>query len=141
MGAGLTISTFGGNPVSCAAAIGTLEEMTEKWGPERSADVGGHFRAGLERLQDKYPLVGDVRGRGLMQGLELVTDRATKEPAPKHANALLETSRQMGLLIGKGGMFGNTMRIAPPLIATKDDVDEALDMLDHALAQVQEMTL
>ncbi len=141
VGAGLTISTFGGNPVSCAAAVGTLTEMQEKWGPERSADVGGHLRAGLDALQDKYPLIGDVRGRGLMQGLELVADRATKEPAPQYANALLEASRKMGLLIGKGGMYGNTMRIAPPLIATKDNVDEALDKLDHALAQVQELSL
>ncbi|MCG3212410.1 MAG: Isoleucine 2-epimerase [Anaerolineae bacterium] len=141
VGAGLTISTFGGNPVSCAAANGTLAEMKEKWGPERSGEVGSHLRAGLERLQDKYPLIGDVRGRGLMQGVELVVDRASKEPAPKHANALLEASRKMGLLIGKGGLLGNSMRIAPPLIATKEDVDEALDKLDHALAQVQEMSL
>ncbi len=141
VGAGLTISTFGGNPVSCAAAIGTIEEMKEKWGPEHSADVGGYLRTGLENLQDKYPLIGDVRGRGMMQGIELVVDRQSKEPAVKHANALLEASRKMGLLIGKGGLLGNTMRIAPPLIATKEDVDEALDKLDHALAQVQEMSL
>ncbi|RMF05546.1 MAG: aspartate aminotransferase family protein [Chloroflexi bacterium] len=141
VGAGLTISTFGGNPVSCAAAIGTLEEMKDKWGPARTADVGAHFADGLHNLQDKYPLIGDVRGRGLMQGVELVLDRQTKEPAPKQANALLETSRKMGLLIGKGGLYGNTMRIAPPLIATKDDVDEALEKLDHAMAQVQEMSL
>jgi 4-aminobutyrate aminotransferase len=141
VGAGLTISTFGGNPVSCAAAIGTLAEMKDKWGPERSGEVGAHLRSGLEQLQDKYPVIGEVRGRGLMQGIELVVDRATKEPAPKHANALLEASRKMGLLIGKGGLLGNTMRIAPPLIATKEDVDEALNKLDHALAQVQEMAL
>jgi 4-aminobutyrate aminotransferase len=141
VGAGLTISTFGGNPVSCAAAIGTLEEMKQNWGPAHSAEVGDHFGNGLALLQDKYPLIGDVRGRGLMRGLELVVDRETKEPAVKHANALLEASKNHGLLIGKGGLLGNTMRIAPPLIATKDDVDEALGKLDHALARVQEMSL
>lgn len=141
VGAGLTVSTFGGNPVACAAAIGTLEEMKGEWGPARSAEVGAHLAAGLATLAEKYPLIGDVRGRGLMQGVELVVDRQTKEPAPKHANALLEAARQVGLLIGKGGMYGNTLRIAPPLIATRDDVDEALEKLDVAFGQVQELSL
>ena len=141
VGKGLSISTFGGNPVSCAAAIGTLEEMKREFGPERSAKVGAILRTGLEALQQKYPLIGEVRGRGLMQGIELVLDRQSKKPASQHANALLNASRQIGLLIGKGGLYGNTMRIAPPLIATKEHVEEALEKLDYALAQVQEMTL
>lgn len=139
VGAGLTISTFGGNPVSNAAAIGTIEEMQGKWGPARSAEVGAHLRAGLERLQEKYPLIGDVRGRGLMQGIEMVTDRQTKEPAVKEIGALFEVTRRIGLLIGKGGYYGNALRIAPPLTATKEHVDEALEKLDYAFAQVQEM--
>ncbi len=140
VGAGLTISTFGGNPVACAAAIGTITEMKEKWNPERSADVGGYLQDGLGGLNDKYPLIGNLRGRGLMQGIELVTDPNSKEPATQQANALLDTARKLGLLIGKGGLWGNTMRIAPPLIATKEDVDEAIEKLDYALAQVQEMS-
>lgn len=136
VGKGLTISTFGGNPVSNAAALGTLEELQTRFGPQRSAEVGGRLRAGLERLQEKYPLIGDVRGRGLMQGVELVLDRQTKEPAPRHANALLDAARRVGLLIGKGGYYGNALRIAPPLSATHDHVDEALEKLDHALGQV-----
>ncbi|MEM7797717.1 MAG: aspartate aminotransferase family protein [Chloroflexota bacterium] len=139
VGAGLTISTFGGNPVSCAAAIGTLEEMKREWGPERSAEVGARLKAGLHVLEGKYPLIGEVRGRGLMQGIELVIDRDSKTPATKHANALLNTARQAGLLIGKGGLYGNAMRIAPPLIATKAHVDEALEKLDLAFSKVQEM--
>lgn len=141
VGQGLSISTFGGNPVSCVAAIGTLKEMKREFGPERSAKVGAILRRGLEELQQKYPLIGEVRGRGLMQGIELVLDRQSKKPASKHANALLNTCRQIGLLIGKGGLYGNTMRIAPPLIASKEHVEEALEKLDYALAQVQEMTL
>ncbi|MEM7343975.1 MAG: aspartate aminotransferase family protein, partial [Chloroflexota bacterium] len=133
VGAGLTISTFGGNPVACAAAIGTIAEMKATYGPERSAEIGGHLQTGLETLQAKYPIIGEVRGRGLMQGIELVTDPDTKEPAVQHANALLDTARKLGLLIGKGGMLGNTMRIAPPLIATKEHVDEAIEKLDYAL--------
>jgi 4-aminobutyrate aminotransferase-like enzyme len=141
VGQGLSISTFGGNPVSCVAAIGTLKEMKREFGPERSAKVGAILRRGLEELQQKYPLIGEVRGRGLMQGIELVLDRQSKKPASKHANALLNRCRQIGLLIGKGGLYGNTMRIAPPLIASKEHVEEALEKLDYALAQVQEMTL
>lgn len=141
VGQGLTISTFGGNPVACAAANGTLEEMTNKWGPERSAEMGDLLRTGLEQLQEKYTLIGDVRGRGLMQAVELVKDRQTKEPASEHTNAMLNTSRKLGMLIGKGGLYGNALRIAPPLIADKEHIEEALEKLDYAFAQVQEMSL
>ena len=78
---------------------------------------------------------------GLMQGVEMVKDRQSKEPAPIAVNALFEQTRARGLLIGKGGMYSNVLRIAPPLIATKEHVDEALNILDHAFAQVQEMNL
>ncbi len=137
VGKGLTISTFGGNPVCCAAASGTLDEMKSKWGPERSAEMGAFLRSGLEQLQEKYALIGDVRGGGLMQAAELVKDRQTKEPAPEEANALLNAGRKLGLLIGKGGLYGNTLRISPPLIATKEHIEEALEKLDSAFAQVQ----
>ncbi len=139
VGKGLTISTFGGNPVSCAASLAVIEVMEEEASPQHVAEVGDHFRAGLERLQDKYPLIGDVRGKGLMQGVEMVLDRETKEPATKEVNALFEQTRQRGLLIGKGGLYGNSLRLAPSLTATRDDVDEALEILDHAFAAVQEM--
>ena len=140
LGKGLTISTFGGNPVSCAAALGTLEEMKREFGPERSAEIGEQLETGLKALQTKYPLIGEIRGRGLMQGVELVTDPESKTPAAAHANAMLNTCRKLNLLIGKGGLYGNVLRIAPPLIATKEHVDEALEKLDIAFAQVQEMT-
>jgi 4-aminobutyrate aminotransferase len=135
---GLTISTFGGNPVSCAAALATIEVMQQEAPPEHVEAVGGRLRRGLEALQDKYPLIGDVRGKGLMQGVEMVRDRKTKEPATREVNYLFEATRQRGLLIGKGGMYGNALRIAPPLVASQDDVDRALEILDHAFAEVQE---
>lgn len=138
VGQGLTVSTFGGNPVCCAAALGTLEEMQREFTPERSSRIGEQLCDGLNSLREKYPLIGEVRGRGLMQGVELVSDRATKETAAHAANALLETSRELGLLIGKGGLYGNVLRIAPPLIAEQEHVDEALNKLDHAFARVQE---
>ena len=90
------------------------------------------------RLQDKYPLVGDVRGKGLMVGVELVTDRQTREPAGQAVNQLFEATKARGLLIGKGGMYGNVLRIAPPLTASEDHIDQALEILDLALADVQE---
>jgi len=140
VGKGLTLSTFGGNPVCCAASIGTLKEMKREYGPERSAAIGLLLQTGLHKLQDKYPLIGEVRGRGLMQGIELVADRETKTPGAAQANAILNVSRKLGLLIGKGGLHGNALRIAPPLIATEENVAEALEKLDHAFARVQEMS-
>jgi 4-aminobutyrate aminotransferase len=135
---GLTISTFGGNPVSCAAALATIEVMEEEASPDHVEEVGTHLRQGLEALGEKYPLIGDVRGMGLMQGVEMVRDRQTKEPAIKQVAHLFEATRERGLLIGKGGLYGNALRIAPPLVATKDDVDRALEILDYTFAAVQE---
>jgi 4-aminobutyrate aminotransferase len=135
---GLTISTFGGNPVSCAAALATIQVMEEEASPAHVEEVGAHLRQGLEALQERYPLIGDVRGLGLMQGVELVRDRQSKEPATKEIAHLFEATRQRGLLIGKGGLYANTLRITPPLVATKDDVDQALEILDYAFAEVQE---
>ena len=139
VGAGLTISTFGGNPVSCAAAIGTLQEMQEKYGPDHCAAVGADLEKGLKALQAKYPIIGEVRGRGLMQATEIVADPESKKIGPQLANAVLEAGRKVGLLVGKGGMYGNVLRIAPPLSSTKEHVAEALEKLDIAFGQVQEM--
>lgn len=137
---GATISTFGGNPVSTAAALATIEVMEEEANPAHIAQVGARLREGLDQFKDKYPLIGDVRGMGLMQGVELVKDRQTKEPAPQEVVFLFEETRRRGLLIGKGGLYGNTIRIAPPLTATNAHVDEALAILDHALAAVHELS-
>jgi 4-aminobutyrate aminotransferase len=139
--AGFTISTFGGNPLSTAAAIGTLDQMKTKYTPERVAQIGSILRAGLDSFKEKYAIIGEVRGRGLMQGVELVSDRSTKEPAPKHTNAVLETTRQVGLLLGKGGLYGNCLRIAPSLSAKNEHIEEALEKLDYAFGQVMELDL
>jgi 4-aminobutyrate aminotransferase-like enzyme len=132
--AGLTISTFGGNPVSDAASHATLDEMERIDAPGRAARLGARFRAGLDALMAKYPLIGDVRGMGLMQGIELVKDRKTKEPAPDVAVRLFEATRERGLLIGKGGLLNNVIRLSPPLIVEESEIDEALATLDQALA-------
>ena len=134
----MTISTFGGNPVSCAASLVTIEVIEEEADSQHVASVGGRLRAGLEQLWNKYPLIGDVRGKGLMQGVELVSDRDTKEPAVDAVVQIFEQTRARGLLIGKGGLYSNVLRISPPLTATDEHVDEALEILDYAFAYVQE---
>lgn len=138
VGKGLTLSTFGGNPVTTAASLATIDALEEEAPPAHVALVGRRLREGLEKLGGKYPLIGEVRGKGLMQGIEMVMDRQSKEPAPKAVNQLFEETRQRGLLIGKGGLYGNVIRVSPPLTASEDHVDMALDILDHALAAVHE---
>lgn len=133
----LTISTFGGNPVSLAAANATIEEIEVRDLRRNSEVQGRRLREGLERLKAKYPrTIGDVRGMGLMQGVEFVEDETRKDrtPAPKKVNAFFEETKQRGLLIGKGGLYGNVLRISPPLIVTAAEVDEALGKMDEGLA-------
>jgi 4-aminobutyrate aminotransferase-like enzyme len=134
---GLQISTFGGNPVSCVAARATIQVIEEDRLMDNAEKVGGYFRRCLLELQEKYPLIGEVRGMGLMQGVELVKDRKTKEPAAAEMVQLMEETRQRGLLIGKGGLYGNVIRLSPPLNIAKADVDDAIDILDQAFAAVE----
>ena len=129
---GLTISTFGGNPVTMAAAKAVVDTIREEKLMDNATEVGGHFRARLDQLKEKHRVIGDVRGMGLMQGLELVKDRDTKEPAPQQTSAVLEAAKDHGVIIGKGGLFGNVLRISPALNVTKADADQAADLLDKA---------
>lgn len=133
---GLTISTFGGNPVTSVAARAVIELIEEENLRENTYVVGGYFRGKLEELQEKHPLIGDVRGMGMMQAMELVRDRQTKEPAPVETTELMERARANGLLIGKGGLYGNVIRMAPPMNISKADVDEAIRLLDKSLNEV-----
>ena len=109
---------------------------------ENTHVVGGYFRGKLEELKEKYPLIGDVRGMGLMQGLELVKDRQTKEPAPRsHRHNCWSATRDNGLLIGKGGLYGNVIRMAPPMNISKADVDEAIRLLDKSFSEVSQVSM
>ena len=134
---GLTISTFGGNPVTSVAARATIEVIEEENLLENAYTMGTYFRGKLEELQNKHAVIGDVRGMGLMQALELVKDRKTKEPAPEAAAQLMERTRENGLLIGKGGLYGNVIRLSPMLNIAKSDVDEAIKLLDKSLGEVR----
>ena len=133
---GLTIATFGGNPVTATAASAVIDVIEEDDLRTNCAIVGGYFRDRLNELQQKHALIGEVRGMGVMQALELVTDRTTKEPATAATGALLEEARKRGLLIGKGGLYGNVVRMSPPMNIAKRDVDDAIGILDQALAAV-----
>jgi alanine-glyoxylate transaminase/(R)-3-amino-2-methylpropionate-pyruvate transaminase len=99
--------------------------------------LGNYVLSGLEKLKGKYEIIGDVRGKGLMLGIELVKDRATKEPAKAECAAILESCREMGLLVGKGSLHGNTIRFAPPMCITQADADFMLDVFDAAFRQLQ----
>ncbi len=134
---GLTICTFGGNPVTCAAAKAVIDVIEEDDLRANAAVVGGYFRERLEELKEEFDLIGDVRGMGMMQALELIKDRKTKEPAAEATNAMLEAARERGLLIGKGGLYGNVIRMSPPLNIDKTAVDEAVRILRESFRTVQ----
>jgi 4-aminobutyrate aminotransferase len=132
----LTISTFGGGPIPTAAAKAVIDLIEEEDLAGNAATVGAHLRAGLEGLKEKYPLIGDVRGMGLMQAIELVQDRSSKIPATAETVQLMEAARENRLLIGRGGLNGNVIRISPPLNISAGDVDTFIRTLDASLAQV-----
>jgi 4-aminobutyrate aminotransferase-like enzyme len=133
---GGNIATFGGNAISCAAANATIDQIVEGGLVENAAAMGKILREGLDALKAKYACVGDVRGRGLMQGVELVKDEKAgdRTPAVEGTTRLLEETKKRGLLIGRGGLYGNVLRVAPPLVVGKADVDEALRILDESLS-------
>jgi alanine-glyoxylate transaminase/(R)-3-amino-2-methylpropionate-pyruvate transaminase len=129
-------NTFGGNPVVCAQGKAVLEVIEREQLQANALKVGNHILAGLEKLQLKHNVIGDVRGRGLMIGVELVKDRQTKEPGKAECARVMELAREMGLLIGKGGLWGQTIRIKPPLCITLADADFLLEVLDAAFTKL-----
>jgi 4-aminobutyrate aminotransferase-like enzyme len=135
---GATISTFGGNPVAATAAKAVIDFIDDNRLLINAAETGAHLRARLEELKAKHALIGDVRGMGLMQAIELVEDRESRAPAPEATAALMEAARENGLLIGKGGLYGNVIRISPPLNISKSDVDDFALRLEASLNRVKQ---
>lgn len=133
---GLSIATFGGNPVSTRGALATIEFIESQRLADNAHVQGARLREGLEALKAKYSSIGDVRGMGLMQGLELVDPASPdgKAPDSKKVVRVFEETRRLGLLIGKGGLYGNVIRLTPPLIVSASEIDEALAVLDKAFA-------
>ena len=130
-------STFGGNPVACAAALATITLLKDQF-VANAATVGAHLLQGLRALQDKHPLIGDVRGKGLMIGVELVKDRATKERAVEARGALLQAMFRRGILILGAGR--NAVRFAPPLVLTREQADVVLRLFDESMTEVARST-
>ena len=131
-------NTFGGNPISMTQGLATLEVIDAENIQANARVVGGHLKNRLLELQERHPLIGEVRGMGLMLGVELVRDRETKEPATKETARLIEMAKERGLLLGKGGLMGNTLRIKPPMCLTKTDADFLADCLDEVLGKIEE---
>jgi alanine-glyoxylate transaminase/(R)-3-amino-2-methylpropionate-pyruvate transaminase len=129
-------NTYGSNPMCCAAGRAVLRAIDKDQTQENSKARGAQMKSNLNRLKEKYDIIGDVRGRGLMVGVELVTDRRTKEPAEAEAGRIVEAARENGVIIGKGGTMGNMLRINPPLCINKEDVDLAASVLDHAFSKL-----
>lgn len=129
-------NTYGGNPVSMAQGLATMEVIEEEGLQRNALEVGGYFKEGLLSIMESRRLIGDVRGKGLMLGVELVRDRSSKEPATQETAALVEEARRRHVLLGKGGLDGNVLRIKPPMCITKEDVDYALHVIDESLAVV-----
>ncbi len=130
------LSTFGGNPVSCAAAIANIEFMLEERLPQQAREKGEYVMDRLRALQPSLPIIGEVRGLGLMVGIELVLDEKLT-PATAEAEAVREHCRERGVLVGVGGIFGNVVRVQPPLVITRQQLDQAVDAIAFALEQVQ----
>ncbi len=130
-------NTFGGNPISMTQGLATLEVIDREGIQENAKMVGGHLKNLLVDLQARQPLIGEVRGLGLMLGVELVRDRATKEPAAKETADTLERCKERGLLLGKGGLYGNVLRIKPPMCITKDDAEFLVECLDEVLSEIR----
>ncbi len=136
LAAKIHFNTFGGNPVVCAQGKAVLEVIDREGLQANSLAVGNYLQDGFRKLAEKHTIIGDVRGKGLMLGVELVKDRTTKEPAKEETAQVFEMAKDMGLLIGKGGYFGNVLRIKPPMCFTKADADFLLEVLDVCLAKV-----
>jgi 4-aminobutyrate aminotransferase len=131
---GAHASTFGGNPVSCAAALATIALLKDRL-VANAADVGGHMMSGLKALAEKHPLIGDVRGRGLMIGVELVRDRQTKDRAPQERDAVVNAAFSRGLLLLGAGI--NAIRFSPALVLTREQADIAVRIFDEAVSDVE----
>ncbi|KAI7725287.1 hypothetical protein M8C21_029630 [Ambrosia artemisiifolia] len=129
-------NTFGGNPVCTAAGHAVLKVIERENLQENAHVVGSYLKERLTALKDKHEIIGDVRGRGLILGVELVTDRKLKTPAKTEILEIMETMKDLGVLVGKGGFYGNVFRITPPLCFTKEDADFLVDAMDYSMSKL-----
>jgi 4-aminobutyrate aminotransferase-like enzyme len=128
------LSTFGGNPVSCAAALANIEFIERENLSAKAWEDGEYILPKLRALQDRFPIIGDVRGMGLMIGMELVT--GDMAPAAAQAEVVRASCLEKGVLVGVGGVYGNVVRVQPPLVISREQIDFALDALERSLGEV-----
>jgi len=136
LGGKLHFNTYGGNPVSCAVGRAVLRVIEKEKLQQNCLERGNQLLDGFRKLQEKHDIIGDVRGHGLMLGVEFVKDRKTKEPATAEFAEIFEDCKNHGLLLGKGGLKGNVMRVKPPMCISSEDVDFAIEVLDQAIAKI-----
>jgi 4-aminobutyrate aminotransferase/(S)-3-amino-2-methylpropionate transaminase len=136
LGAGEMSSTMGGNPVACAAVAAVVDIMKREKLEENALRMGKVMMARLLEMKERSPYIGDVRGMGLVMGVELVRDKATKEPAADLTRKLIDRAAAHGLLIGSVGVFGNVIRVAPPLVINEAEAHESLDLFEKALGEL-----
>lgn len=129
--------TYGANPVACAAARAVLKVIREDKMMDNVKTVGSQLTEGLNKLKERYSIIGDVRGHGFMQAIELVKDRKTKEPAPEATSRIFERTRENGLILSKSGTFKNVFRMVPPLCLSSEDVEPVLNALDKSFASIE----
>ena len=129
------LSTFGGNPVCCAAAVANVEFMLRENLPAKAKEDGEYILEKLNALKERFPVIGEVRGLGLMIGLEMVGEDGMT-PAPEQAEAVRDACLRRGVLVGVGAAYGNVVRIQPPLVITREQIDSALGALELAFAEV-----
>uniref|UniRef100_A0A7N8XUT2 Alanine--glyoxylate aminotransferase 2, mitochondrial n=1 Tax=Mastacembelus armatus TaxID=205130 RepID=A0A7N8XUT2_9TELE len=136
---GIHFNTFGGNPMACAVASSVLDTIKEDGMQQNSLHVGTYLMTELAKLRDIYEIIGDVRGKGLQIGVEMVTDKVNRDPLPPEAmSAIFEDIKDMGVLIGKGGLFGQTFRIKPPMCITMEDADFFLAVFNKSIYNYME---
>ncbi|MFD9069846.1 aminotransferase class III-fold pyridoxal phosphate-dependent enzyme, partial [Streptomyces lasiicapitis] len=128
--------TYGGNPVACAGALGAIETMKELDLNAKAKNIESVMKARLAAIAEKYDIVGDIRGRGAMIAIELVKDRATKEPNPAATGALAKACHAQGLLVLTCGTYGNVLRFLPPLVIGDELLNEGLDIIEAAFAEI-----
>jgi 4-aminobutyrate aminotransferase-like enzyme len=129
-------STFGGNPVACAAGGAVLDIIEDEQLLANATETGEHLRQGLRALAQRHPMIGDVRGVGMIAGVELVRDRASQEPAKQETKQVINAMKEKGVLIGREGYFGNVLKIRPPMVFKPDNADFLIATFDEAVAAI-----
>ena len=138
MSKALHFNTFGGNPLACAVGMEVLDVIEDEGLQQNCVYVGEYFISEMKKLQDKYEFLGDVRGKGLMIGFEMSENRTSKKPLrPELVSQIWEGMREEGVLLGRGGLWGQTFRVKPPMCVTREDIDHCVSAFDHQCSKIQ----